>query len=94
MLDRDDDALAEYRRAAQLDPNYVAAWSGEGLVYLKRHLWDEALIRFDKALSINPDFEPACQGRTAAQHKKDVGDRWKHFGGFLVEMLVRGTMGE
>jgi tetratricopeptide (TPR) repeat protein len=71
----------------------LISWTGEGWVYLKRRQWDEALVRFKKALSINPDYEWAHQLRDAAQHRKDGGDRWKRVGGFLLGTMFNMWLG-
>ncbi len=48
---------AEYRwkRAAEIDPTYAAAWNNLGIAYEQNGLFDEALDAYEKALDLEPE---------------------------------------
>jgi tetratricopeptide (TPR) repeat protein len=67
-----DDALAEFNRAIELDPNYSASYFNRGLVRKRQANYDGAISDFTKAIELNPIAE-AYLDRGAA--RKDNGDR-------------------
>ena len=73
-IGRHDQALAEIRRAAELDPLSLVIRTMQGAILYFARRWDAAAIAFDRALDLDPDFRlahilTACtatgQGRTS-----------------------------
>jgi tetratricopeptide (TPR) repeat protein len=74
FLKREDEALAQFRRAVDLDPQYAQAWYNMGQI----HLWKDrdasrALNCFERAASIRPDYVGAHHQRGVALEM--LGDR-------------------
>ncbi len=51
--------IANYRRALQIDSNYVDAWNNLGVAYYYYGNLDSAVYCLKKALDKNPDYPPA-----------------------------------
>ncbi|MEJ2634240.1 MAG: tetratricopeptide repeat protein [Calditrichia bacterium] len=51
--------IHNYRKALQLDPNYVDAWNNLGVAYYYYGMTDSAVYCLKKALTLNPDYPPA-----------------------------------
>jgi serine/threonine protein kinase len=62
-LKRYDDALAEFNRAIQLDPNNIHAYSNRGLTYTELQQYDKALADYNKAIEIDSNFADAYFNR-------------------------------
>jgi len=54
-----DDAIAEYQKALEINPNYADAHNNLGFVFLEKGQANEALEQFQKALEINPNYSEA-----------------------------------
>ncbi len=52
-------ALAEYRRALELEPDSPLLWSNLGMAYLHMQSYEEAIGPLRQALELRPDFEAA-----------------------------------
>lgn len=55
------EALAEFQKAIDLDPDFVAAHTSSGEVYLEMEQLNDAETAANAALRIDPNFEPARQ---------------------------------
>ena len=66
-LGKTDEALAEIRRAQQLDPISPAIASDLGWALICAHRYDEAIEQFEKVLELDPSYVRA-HGRLAAAH--------------------------
>ncbi|MBB3258103.1 tetratricopeptide (TPR) repeat protein [Paraburkholderia bannensis] len=62
-LGRYDEELDAYRRAIELKPDFVAAWTNLGVALRDLHRFDDALRHFKKAVSINPNDAGARTNR-------------------------------
>lgn len=51
--------IANYRKALEIDSNYVDAWNNLGVAYFYYSNLDSAVICLKKALDKNPDYPPA-----------------------------------
>ncbi|MBK8921223.1 MAG: tetratricopeptide repeat protein [Saprospirales bacterium] len=58
---RQTEAEAAYRQALQLDPDYLKAWLGLGILYEALKQPDSAEHSYRQALELNPEFGEACQ---------------------------------
>ncbi len=58
-MDNLDLQIANYRRALEIDSNYVDAWNNLGVSYYYYGNLDSAVICFKKALDKKPDYPPA-----------------------------------
>ena len=63
-----DQAVADYTRALQINPNYAGAYYGRGVAY--RHLakYPEAIADYTHALQINPKFAYAYYSRATVYY--------------------------
>jgi tetratricopeptide (TPR) repeat protein len=52
-------ALAQYTKAFELDPNYTRTLLREGQLYVKVRNWDEGLNYFNQAIAADGSFAPA-----------------------------------
>ncbi len=55
LMERFQDALNDFDRALDINPNYASAWSNKGLVLSDLNRQNEAIAAFDRALDINPN---------------------------------------
>jgi len=63
-------ALVDYTRAIVLDPRYVAAYNGRGVVHWGRGEIDQAIADYTKAIDLAPKFAAAYNNRGAAYQRK------------------------
>ncbi|HLG02148.1 MAG TPA: tetratricopeptide repeat protein [Bacteroidia bacterium] len=61
--------IANYKKAAALDPNSSRAWVRIGMIYAGTMNMPLAISYYNKALSIQPDFGPAYRFRGEAQYR-------------------------
>ena len=54
-----DEAIAHYRKALEIKPDYAGAHFNLGMALAGRGQFDEAIAHFQKALEIKPDFARA-----------------------------------
>ncbi len=57
-----DEAIAQYRKALEIMPDYVEARTNLGNAFADRGQFDEAIAQFRQALEIRPDCAPAYTG--------------------------------
>ncbi|MBD2445767.1 tetratricopeptide repeat protein [Nostoc sp. FACHB-152] len=62
-LQRYQDALASYKQAVELRPDYAQGWNGQGNTLFKLKQYPAALAAYDKAIQIQPDYVEAWSGR-------------------------------
>ena len=53
---RFDEAVAAYKKAIELNPNFSWSYHNLGDVLLKLEKWEEAVAAYKKAVELNPDF--------------------------------------
>ena len=53
---RFDEAVAAYKKAVELNPNFSWSYHSLGDVLLKLEKWEEAVSAYKKAVELNPDF--------------------------------------
>ena len=51
-----DEAVAAYKKAIELNPNFSWSYHSLGDVLLKLEKWEEAVAAYKKAVELNPDF--------------------------------------
>ena len=49
------EAIYRWKRAAEIDPSYAAAWNNLGIAYEREGSFDEALEAYETALDLEPD---------------------------------------
>jgi tetratricopeptide (TPR) repeat protein len=49
-----DQAIQQYRRTLELDPNFITVHGGLGSAYLHKSLYKEGIAEFEKELAISP----------------------------------------
>jgi len=57
-----DEAIAEYKKAIEISPDYAEARSNLGAAYGKKRLFDEAIVEYKEAVKINPNLFEAHVG--------------------------------
>jgi protein O-mannosyl-transferase len=68
--DKNEEAIAQYRKALEINPIYPKAWDGLGIALIATGKTEEAIVQFHKALKINPDFAEAWNNLGVALFKK------------------------
>ncbi|MBD1885314.1 tetratricopeptide repeat-containing sulfotransferase family protein [Microcoleus vaginatus] len=53
---RFDEAVAAYKKAIELNPNFSWSYHSLGDVFLKLEKWEEAVAAYKKAVELNPNF--------------------------------------
>lgn len=76
-----DEAIAEYKRAIEISPDYAGAHSILGAAYLYKQMYDEAITEYKKAIEINPQYTEAYNNLGLAYVNKEMFDEaiaeWK-----------------
>lgn len=54
-----DIAIAKYKEAVALDPNFADAWEGLSMALADKELWAEAIEAAKKVVELNPDEQLA-----------------------------------
>jgi tetratricopeptide (TPR) repeat protein len=61
QLDKNEEAVAAYRKAIELDPNNPVAFNNLGVIFLDEHCQlATALEMFEQAVALKPDYTLAC----------------------------------
>jgi len=69
-----DEAIAEYKRALAIDPNYAKSHYNLGIIYVNKSMFDEAISEFKKALTIDPNYVEAHCNLGIAYGSKNMFD--------------------
>ncbi len=64
-----DEAIADFTKAASLNPEYAPAYNNRGNVYLDMNRAEDAYKDFDRAVALAPDFGAAYSNRANANQK-------------------------
>src|SRR5207249_558734 len=67
-LGRVDEALAEYRQTATIDPQHADAWVSAGRLLERKGDWDAALAAYERAFAANPTDAEAAMLAGLVQH--------------------------
>lgn len=67
LQDEDAAAIEEYHTVLALDPKYVKAYFGLGLIFERQGRPEEAMEAYLQALAIKPDYQDARQALNAVQ---------------------------
>ena len=65
-------ALSDFDAAVRLEPNYADAYTGRGIVHLRRGDYGIAFKEFDRALKLAPGSAEAYSGRGYAAAKTGI----------------------
>jgi tetratricopeptide (TPR) repeat protein len=63
LMERYDEALADFNRAIELDPGRTWAIAGRGETYMAMERYDEALADFNRAIELDPGYAWAIGSR-------------------------------
>jgi tetratricopeptide (TPR) repeat protein len=77
-LGHEHEALALYEHATQIAEGNKQAWTSQGLALLRLGQPTEALTAFARALALDADFDPALEGKKAAEQKTREATVEKH----------------
>ncbi len=66
MKEKNEEALAAYDRATEIDPNHVSAWNNKGIALFRLKRYQDAIDCYDKALSLNPEHANAWYNKAKA----------------------------
>jgi tetratricopeptide (TPR) repeat protein len=73
---RYDEAIEEYNKAIELNPEFVEAYQKRGGIYnAEKNEFDKAIADFDKAIKLDPEFALAYTGRGMAYAFKHEFDK-------------------
>jgi len=64
-----DEAIAEFNKAIEINPNNAEAYCNRGFVYTLKGNADQAILDFNKAIEINPNDVTSYMGRGMAYAK-------------------------
>jgi tetratricopeptide (TPR) repeat protein len=65
-----DEAISDYNRTIEINPNSALAYNGRGDVYLYQGNLDEAISDYSQAIAIDPQFTEAYYNRGTAYMKQ------------------------
>jgi tetratricopeptide (TPR) repeat protein len=68
-----DDAIAEYRRALEIDPAYAWAHNNLGMIWREQGKIDDAIAEFRSATQLEPANETMKENLSQALKMKDAG---------------------
>lgn len=68
-MEKVDMAVAEYRKAVELQPGYVTAWNNLGDAYEKMRKWPDAIAAYQQALNYAPTNKVAQQRKTFCESR-------------------------
>jgi tetratricopeptide (TPR) repeat protein len=71
--ERDDEALTEYEKAAQLKADYVQAHMNRGAIYLERKRYADAVVAFEEVVDIQKQ-NPRAQTNLGAAYRGRSAD--------------------
>ncbi|MHC4200716.1 MAG: tetratricopeptide repeat protein, partial [Planctomycetota bacterium] len=54
-----DEAIESYKRAVELDPDFVVANNNLGMVYIDKEMFPEAIAAFDRTIELDPGYAEA-----------------------------------
>jgi len=69
-MGEDEKAINFYKRALQVETNYVPALTGIGDVYFDLGLYDKTIAFYDKAISLSPEGRSSYYQRGKAYREK------------------------
>jgi tetratricopeptide (TPR) repeat protein len=72
-----DQAIAQYAKAVEINPDYAEAHNNLGVALLQKGLMYQAIEQFEEALRIRPDFSRAQDNlaRVRAMVRKSNGHK-------------------
>lgn len=70
-----DDAIAEFNKAIEINPQYSDAYYNRGFSNAKRGNLDQAIVDYTKAIGFNPNDADTYFNRGLAYHKKNQFDQ-------------------
>ena len=71
-MGKTDEAIAEARKARELDPLSVSLSASLGWAYFYAHRWDEAIAQFKQTLEMDPQFLAAHEGLAKCYQQKGM----------------------
>lgn len=87
---REQDALADLQKAAELGSDDSRAFYAEGMTYLHLHQPEKALEAFDKAVKLDPDFAYALRMR--GRMHRELGETDLALADMKNAILVGGSV--
>ena len=69
-----DEAIAEFKKGIEINPNYAEAHSNLGIAYRNKGRFDEAIAELKKAIEINPNYAEAHSNLGIAYGGKGMFD--------------------
>ena len=70
-----DEAIAECKKAIEINPNLAMAHNNLGLVYHEKGMYDEEIAEYKKAIEINPNLAMAHNNLGLAYRMKGMYDK-------------------
>jgi len=86
-----DQAIAEYNKAIEIDPKYAKAYFYRGNAYGSKDLYDKSISDFTKAIEIDPKYARAYFYRGGVYSSKDLYD--KAISDFTTAITINPRLG-
>ena len=67
---KQEEAIAAYKKAIELDPNYAYPYNGLGIVYADQGKQEAAIAAYKKAIELDPNYAPPYNGPGFKHHCK------------------------
>lgn len=68
-------AVDEFKKAIEINPNYVNAYNNLGMAYEEMGLFDKAIVEYKKAIQLKPNYKRAHGNLGSVYGKKRLFDR-------------------
>jgi len=66
-----DEAIAEYTKAIELDPNYAHAYNNRGVAYKNKGQYELAIADYNRAIELDPNYAHAYYNRGVAYKNRE-----------------------
>lgn len=74
MQGKFDEAIAEFNKAIEINPNDAQAYNNRGEAYFHKGNYDQAISDSNKAIELDPNSDQAYANRALAYHSKGEYD--------------------
>src|SRR4030042_1222790 len=69
-----DNAISDFNKALEVNPNYADAYYNRGIAYGKKEQYDNEIPDYNKALEVNPNYAEAYFNRGVIYEKRGQYD--------------------
>jgi tetratricopeptide (TPR) repeat protein len=69
------EAMAEFNKAIEIDPEYVQAYNNRGGIYVEKGLYDKAILDFEKTIELDSTYAMAYINRAFVNSQRGLYDK-------------------